>query len=150
DEVDVIFVLGDVNSPVTQSWLRDPTVRLMSLSQAEALARLFPYLTRLVLPQGVIDLEKNIPPADVSLIATTSAVVVRKDLHPALVYLLAQAMAEEHRGAGIFNRTGEFPTQIDPEFPMAEGAVDFYRNGPSLLNKYLPHWIIPHFQRLVA
>ena len=40
--------------------------------------------------------------------------------------------------------------QTDPEFPMAEGAVDFYKNGFPLLDKYLPHWIVPHFQRLLA
>ena len=33
---------------------------------------------------------------------------------------------------------------------MAEGAVDFYKNGPSLLNRYLPAWVVPHVQRLLA
>jgi len=89
------------------------------------LARVFPNINRLVLPQGVIDFEKNIPSSDVSLIALTTAVVVRKSLHPALVYILAQALAEEHRAAGFLNRAGEFTTQTDPEFPMAERAVQF-------------------------
>ena len=95
-EVDVIMPFGEVNTPLIQSLLRDPDVRLMSLSQAEGLARVYPYLSRLVLPQGVVDFEKNIPATDVNLIATTTAIVVRKDLHPELVYLFAQVLAEEH------------------------------------------------------
>ena len=33
---------------------------------------------------------------------------------------------------------------------MAERAVDFYKNGPPLLNRYLPFWIVPHVLRLFA
>ncbi len=146
-EVDVIFTILE---PVVQSLLRDPTVRLMSLTQAEALTRVFPYLARLVLPQGVIDFERNIPASDVSLIATTVAVVVRNDLHPELVYLLAQTLSEEHSAAGIFQRAGDFPTQTDPEFVVAEEAREFYRNGPSFLQRYLPFWMITFAKRMIA
>lgn len=33
---------------------------------------------------------------------------------------------------------------------MAEDAVDFYRNGPSLLQRYLPFWMISYAKRLAA
>jgi len=122
----------------------------MSVIQAEAITRVHPFLARLVLPQGVIDFEKNIPANDVSLIADTQAVLVRKNLHPELIYLLAQAMSKEHGVAGIFQRTGDFPTVTDPEFSVAQIAIDYYKNGPSFLNKYLPGWIVPHVQRLLA
>jgi hypothetical protein len=140
----------DLNAPGIQSLLRDPTVRLMNVAQAEALARLFPALHRLVLPQGVIDLEKNIPAEDVNLIGSTNAVLVRKELHPELIYLLAQTLKEVHSGGGIFQRAGEFPSQTDPEFPVAEEAVDYYRNGPSFLQRYLPFWMINYAKRVAA
>src|SRR5664279_907811 len=92
----------DLNAPSIQTMLRDPNIRLMNVTQAEAITRLFPSLNKLVLPQGVIDLEKNIPPSDVSLIGSTSVFVVRKDLHPELIYLLAQALKEEHSSGGVF------------------------------------------------
>jgi TRAP-type uncharacterized transport system substrate-binding protein len=139
-----------LESPVIQSALRDSDIRLMNLGQAEALARLFRTLTRLELPQGIIDLEKNIPPTDVNLLATTNAIVVRKDLHPELIYLLARTLQEEHSGGGVFERAGEFPTQTDPEFPMAEEARDYYRSGPSFLHRYLPFWMVNLTKRIVA
>src|SRR5947209_6854232 len=149
-EIDALFLPLDLHAPQVQSLLRDPAIQLMNVPQAEALTRLFPYLTRLTLPEGVIDLERNIPAKDVDLIATTNVVVVHKDLHPELIYLLAQTLKEEHSGAGIFHRAGDFPTATDPELVMADGAQDFYRNGPSLLQRYLPFWMINVTKRMIA
>jgi TRAP-type uncharacterized transport system substrate-binding protein len=150
-EVDVAILPPiDLYAPSIQTLLRDPNVRLMNVTQAEALTRLFPSLNKLVLPQGVIDLEKNIPPSDVNLIGATSAVVVRKELHPELIYLLAQVLKEVHSGAGIFQRAGEFPSVNDPEFPVAEEALDYYKNGPSFLQRYLPFWMINYAKRVAA
>ena len=76
--------------------------------------------------------------------------VVHKDLHPELIYLLAQTLKEEHGGPGVFHRAGDFPTSTDPELVMADGAQDFYKNGPSLLQKYLPFWMINLTKRTIA
>src|SRR5579885_318143 len=139
-----------LNAPIVQSLLRDPQVALMNVTQAEAISRMFSTVHRLVLPQGVVDLENNIPASDVNLLASSDAVVVRKDVHPELIYLFAQVMKEVHGGAGVFQNLGEFPTQTDPEYPMAEEAVDFYRNGPSFLHRYLPFWMINSAKRAAA
>src|SRR5208282_3537911 len=134
--LDAIFLALASESSIIQPLMRDPNVRLMSVSDTEALTRIFPYLVRLVLPQGVIDLERDIPPADVNLIGTTNAVLVREDLHPEIIDLLAKALMEVHAGAGTFQHAGEFPTPSDPEFTMADGAREFYKTGPTFLNKY--------------
>ncbi len=149
-ETDVISFSQGVNTPNVQPLLHDPAVRVMNVAQAEALTQLFPSLQHVVLSQGVIDLEKNIPPADVNLIALTNVVVARADLHPEMIYLLAQTMKEEHSRGGILHRSGDFPTQTDPEFPMAEEAIDYYKNGPSFLERYLPFWTINYAKRLIA
>ena len=126
------------------------SIRLMSFSRSKALTRILPFLVPLELAQGMIDFERNIPVADVTLVATGNRVLVRSDLHPEIINLLTQTLLEAHREAGLFQQYGEFPTVTDPEFPMAESARDFYKNGPPLLNKYLPFWMVPHVQRLLA
>ncbi len=148
--VDAAILGLSSDSPLIQTLLRDPRMRLMSVARAEALTRYFPSLSRVVLPQGAIDFEHKIPASDIVLFSATNSVVVRDDLHPALIGLLAQALVETHTKAGLFQRTGEFPTQTDHEFPMAESATDFYKNGPSFLNRYLPFWMVPHVKRLLA
>jgi hypothetical protein len=122
----------------------------MSFSRSKALTRILPFLVPLELAQGMIDFEKNIPAADVTLVATGNSVLVRSDLNPEIINLLAQTLLEAPREPGLFQRFGDFPTLTDPEFPMAESAVDLYKNGPSFLNRYLPFWIVIHVQRLLA
>jgi len=86
----------------------------------------------------------------VNLLALSNVVVVRKGLHPELIYILAQTMKEVHGGAGVFQSLGEFPSVNDPEYPMAEEAVDYYKNGPSFLQRYLPFWMINYAKRVAA
>ena len=57
---------------------------------------------------------------------------------------------EVHGDAGPFKSAGEFPAQRDPEYPMADTARDFYRSGPTFLNRYLPFWIVNYMQRAAA
>ena len=39
---------------------------------------------------------------------------------------------------------------IDPEYPMAQIAIDYYKDGPSLLPKYLPFWMAIYARRTIA
>ena len=149
-QIDAAFVGGGPDSSIVQGLLRNPDVRLLNFPRAEALTKIFPFLVRLVLPAGVVDFADNNPPADVNLLGATNAVLVRKDLHPQIVSLLAQALMEVHGEAGLFQRAGEFPTLTDPEYPMAESARDFYRSGPGLMNRYLPFWVTNYLQRTIA
>jgi TRAP-type uncharacterized transport system substrate-binding protein len=149
-KIDATILGLSSDAPILQTLLRDSRVRLMSVADAEALTRFFPFLVRLILPRGAIDYEKKIPASDIVLFATTNSILVRNDLHPAHISLMAKALEETHNKRGLFQQAGEFPTQTDPEFPMAEGAVDFYKNGPSFLNRYLPFWVVPHVLRLLA
>jgi len=148
--IDALFLNFSADSPFLRALLKDPQFRPMSFTGAEALTRIFPFLVHLVLPRGVIDYENKIPAADVTLIATTNAVLVRKEIHPAIIDLLAQTMQTVHGAPGIFQRADEFPTSTDPEYPVAEEAREFYRNGPSFLNHYLPFWISNYVKRALA
>ena len=148
--VDVVWIIGVPEATAVQSFLQNPNVRLMSFPVPEAFSRIFPDLMRLVLPQGVIDVDRNIPSADVQLIGTTSKVLIRSDLHPEIVQLLLQTMKEVHSGSDIFQRSGEYPNGTDVEYPVAQTAVDFYKNGPSFMQRHLPLWLTVHVQRAIA
>ncbi|MBV8523399.1 MAG: ABC transporter substrate-binding protein, partial [Acetobacteraceae bacterium] len=95
-KVDAVWLFGVPGALAVHSLLLNPNVRIMDFPAAEAFTIIFPELVRLVLPQGVIDIDRNIPPHDVPLIGTTAKVVVRSDLHPEIVPVLLQAMVEAH------------------------------------------------------
>jgi hypothetical protein len=63
---------------------------------------------------------------------------------------LAQTLKEEHFGPGLFQRSGEFPSINDPEYAVSPIAIEYYRNGPSLLLRYLPLWMTTYVQRIIA
>jgi len=148
--IDAIFRNFSPDSQALARLLNGPQYRLMNFTEAEALTRIFPYLARLVLPRGTIDLARKIPATDITLVGTTNVVLVRKEAHPAIIDLLARAILEAHGGAGLFQKVGDFPTQADPEYPIAQSARDFYKNGPSFLNRYLPFWMTSYAQRIIA
>ena len=122
-KVDAVWIFGAPDSTSVHSFLHNPNVRIMGFQTAEALTRIFPELARLVLPQGIVDIYRNIPPNDVPLIGTTTKVLVRSHLHPEIVQLLLQTMVEAHSGPNIFQRAGEFPNGTDIEYPVAPAAI---------------------------
>jgi TRAP-type uncharacterized transport system substrate-binding protein len=149
-KVDAVWIFGAPDSTAVHSLLHNPNVRIMGFQTAEAFTRIFPELARLVLPQGVVDIYQNIPPNDVPLIGSATKVLVRSDLHPEIVQLLLQTMVEAHGGANVFQRAGEFPNSTDVEYPVAPAAIDFYKSGPSFMQRHLPLWLSVHAQRAIA
>lgn len=150
DQVDVVWIIGSPDATAVKSLLENSRARLLGFPMAEAFTRIYPDLVRLLLPKGVVDIDNVIPTEDVPLIGTTSKVLVRSDLHPEIVQLLLQAMQETHSGPEIFQRSGEFPNGTDSEYPVANTAVDFYKNGPSFMQRHLPLWLSVHVQRALA
>ena len=149
-QIDALFLPIALEAPILKSLLNNPRLRPMSFTEAEAVTRIFPFLVRLVLPRAVIDFERVVPATDLILIATPNVVLVRNDIHPALIDLLAQAIVEAHGKPGIFQLASEFPKVADPEYPVASVAADFYKNGSSFLRRHLPFWMVAHIQRLLA
>lgn len=142
--LDAAFFVAAPDAELVQQMLRAPGIRLMSFSQAEAYARRFPWLARIVLHKGVIDFAQNIPARDVELVA------VRDDVHTALHFALAQAAAEVHRAPGIFNGDNHFPQSQSTELPMSPVAERFHKSGAPFFQRYLPFWLAVWMDRLVV
>jgi hypothetical protein len=147
-KIDAAVFSSAPNSSVIQKLLRAPAVDLFDFSQAEAYTRRFPYLSQVVLPRGLINLGRDQPARDVHLIALTTTLVAREDLHPALVNLFAQAAVNIHGTAGWFRKRGEFPNAAIGDIPVVPAAVKFYRDGTPFLQRYLPFWIANFFERM--
>ncbi|HSH73426.1 MAG TPA: TAXI family TRAP transporter solute-binding subunit [Methylophilaceae bacterium] len=139
-QVDVAILVDVPTSPLLQRILSGRDVELVDLDDAEAFSRQMPYLHHLILPEGGLDLERNIPSKPVSLLAPTTALVVRADMHPALVYLMLKVITQVHGGPGLLNAKGEFPAAKDADFPLSSQAAGFYKNGLPFIDKYLPFW----------
>ena len=137
-ELDALLFASAPESPMVQMLLQTPGVRLMNFAQNEAYSRRFPFLSAVTLPRGVVDLATDLPAQDVQLIATTTTLLARSDVHPALVQLFSQTARQLHGEAGWFSRTREFPNASHTEFALSPEAQREMTNGTPLLQRYLP------------
>jgi hypothetical protein len=148
NEIDVAIVPQMDGDPLRRAF-DTPGIRLMSVAQAEAVAKTVPGLKHVVLWRGLISLSRDIPNADVDLLASRNRLLVRKDLHPALQYLLLEAMHEVHWPAGPFNRLGEFPAEQPNDLPLSPTAQVFYRSGPTFWQQYTSFWLTSLLSRII-
>jgi hypothetical protein len=147
-ELDAIVFASAPESLMVQMLLQTPGVQLMDFSQSEAYSRRFAFLTPVVLPRGVADLSKDLPPQDVHLVATTTALRAREGTHPALLQLFAQAARDLHGPAGWFNKAGSFPNIEHSEYPVSREAERAIRNGQPFLQRWLPFWLSNLVERM--
>jgi uncharacterized protein len=148
-EIDVAIFPSQLDTGLLRRALAAPDVRLMNVAQAEAIAKTVPGVKRVVLWQGLIDLTRDIPDADVNLLASGNSLLVRKDLHPALQYLLLEAIREVHSVPGPFNRLGEFPAEQPNDLPLSATAQSFYRSGPTFWQRYTSFWLTSLLDRIL-
>jgi hypothetical protein len=149
--VDAVFLMGeDASAAIMRQLLLAPDIQLLNFSQAEAYTRRFNYLSVLKLPQGGIDLGKNIPTHDVYLIGPTVELIARNNLHPALSDLLLETAREVHGNATLLQRKGEFPSPIEHDFRISADAARFYKSGTGFFYRYLPFWLASLTSRIVV
>ena len=145
--VDAAFFVTARPAPLLEPLLRSPKVRLMSFAQADAYARRYRFLSKLTLPEGVLDLNGDVPPYDVVLLAPAASLVARATLHPAIVDLVMQAATAVHSPAQLFADAGEFPSARQVEVPLGSGAQRYFKSGPSFLRRHLPFWAATQVER---
>ena len=138
--IDAALMVASWESPVVRRLLASKDVKLASFPRADAYTALYPYLNKVTVPAGVGDLAGDRPPADAVLLAPKASLVVRKDLHPAIQYLLLDAAAQIHSGAGIFQKAGQFPAAEPGDLPLSDAAQQFHKTGRPFLQRYLPFW----------
>lgn len=148
-EIDAALMVVSWDSPVVRRLLTDKNIGLASFPRTDAYVALYPYLNKLTVPAGVGDLAKNLPPKDVILFAPKASLVVRRDLHPAIQYLLLDAAAQIHSGPGIFQKSGQFPAAESIDLPLSDEARQFYKSGRPFLQRHLPFWLAVLIDRLL-
>jgi TRAP transporter TAXI family solute receptor len=148
-EIDMAFIMTSSDAPVVRQLMGDERVALSGYPRADAMTVLYPFLHKVVVPRGAADFAKDRPPDDVVLVATKASLVVQKNLHPAIQYLLLNAAVEIHSGSGIFRHANEFPAAESDGIPLSSEALRFYKSGPPFLHDYFPFWMASLMGKLI-
>jgi TRAP-type uncharacterized transport system substrate-binding protein len=147
-KADAAMLIAPAESSRIQILMRFTQLRLMDFSaEADAYTTRFPSLAKVVLRQGAVEFDPEIPSSDITLISTSAALLVRADMNPSLASLLAYVVRQnpkpgtDKRGDPIlFYKAGEFPSGNDPELQLHPSARAVYSSGelPVLLRHVAP------------
>lgn len=148
-EIDAMLTVAPWEDPVVQELVKDPAIVTSQFERADAIVALSPFLSKVTVPRGVADLMRDLPPRDVVLIATRGSLIARADLHPALQFLLLDAAGRIHSAPGVIGRETRFPEAEALDLPLSDQAVQFYKSGKPILQRYLPFPLSVQIQRLL-
>jgi hypothetical protein len=148
-EIDGAVMLTSWQAPAVRKLLEADGIVLEGYPRADAYVALSPILDKVILPTGVADLARNIPPNDVTLLAVESNLVVRSGMHPALQYLLLEAASEIHGGRDVFHPAGRFPSPGTIDLLLSNQARTYYKTGRPFVYQYLPFWVAGLAERLL-
>ena len=149
NQVGIAVLPLELTDPELHRALSAPAIRLMSVGQAETVSKIIPGLRHVVLSRGLIDLSRDIPASPIDLLAIRNRLLVRHDLHPALQYLLLNAMREVHSPPGPFHDLGEFPREQPNDLPLSPTAEAYYRSGQAFWARYTSFWLTSLLSRIV-
>ena len=136
-KADAAILILPADSDKIQALLRLQSIRLMDFSaEADAYDNRFPALTKLIMRTGSVEFQPLIPSADITLLATSVALVIRPSLDASLASLLTQAIMNNPKSGFdkngdpvLFFKAGEFPSASDPEFEVPKEARQIYKTN---------------------
>jgi TRAP-type uncharacterized transport system substrate-binding protein len=148
--IDAAFFSTSWTAEDVQRLLSEPEyIELSGYPQAEGYADRHPYFYKVVLHRGVKDFSRNLPPYDVTLIATKASLIIRNDLSVTIQYRLLKAAKDIHAKPEIRLGDDKFPSAEATGVPLSTAAKTFY--DPALSYSYqlnsfvadlgLPLWI---------
>jgi TRAP transporter TAXI family solute receptor len=147
---DAAMMVASSDSEIVQQLLHNEKVKLLELTRADAYTRLFPYLSKITLSEGIVDLEKNFPSRPINLLAPSANLVVNEEFNSALIVLLLRAADSIHNDKSLFSAAGDFPSVNSTAYPINEVAERFYTVGPPFLMRYLPFWPAVFIDRMIV
>lgn len=141
-EIDAMFLVDAFESETVQRLLADPDLRLHDFALADAYTKKLPFLQKVVVPKGSIDLDLIRPDRDITLLASPIDLLVEKDTHPALQWaLLIAAREAAFNDESFFAESRDFPRHGNGSFPSSSVAKRFYESGVPWYFASLPLWL---------
>ena len=141
--VDAAFFVASPVAPLIRSLLEDGNLQVLNFDRAPAYGRLCPFLSPVTLAEGVVNLERNMPSQDTTLVAVAANLAARTDLNASLIPALLNAVSKVHEAGGLLEQKRQFPSIDFVDLPLNDDARRYIANGPSFLFRWLPYaWAV--------
>lgn len=149
NELDAVMLVSGPQAPIVLEYLRSQDLAVMSFEQADAYTVRLPFLKKVTVPRGVINLSEDLPKKDIAILAAPAAVVVHEDIHPALITPLMRATQSTIGQLGLLQKEGEYPSDNGFAWPHNDDSKHYLKNGASFLHRHLPFWSVVWVDRAI-
>jgi TRAP-type uncharacterized transport system substrate-binding protein len=147
--IDVGFFMDPPENPKIQALFKSEDILEVDLKDSEAFRRNLRFLHVTNLAPSTIDLELEQPTAELHTVSVTNTLVVNRNLHTAIQYLLLSILDRVHHHPTLISNEDEFPSDKDVDLPLSQEADFFYKKGMPFLTQYLPFELASILERLL-
>ncbi len=147
-EIDALFSVTSINSTIVTELLDNPSIELFNIKRIKAYNQKYTFLSSLTLFEGTVDMYKNLPSEDKSILSTTANLVCTQGLNDELVRIFMKQIREVHGQKSIFSAESQFPSLVNLDTKINAEAQKYVTNGDSWLESIFPFWIASQIDRL--
>ncbi len=148
-EIDALFRVIAATSDKIKNCFAHHELQPLPIRRIDAFLLHFPYLKKVTLPEGAIDLAHNLPSHNLDLLAASATVVTTNDLDKVLVRLMAKVIKEAQNPPALLKSDGtDYPNITATQLPVHPSAKRYFKEGDTWLEKIFPFWIAANIYRL--
>lgn len=147
--IDAAFFVMSPKADIITRLAEQNNIALMSFQHhAKAYSSHYPFLSSLIVGEGLLDLRNNIPAKESTLLTATAALVASPEVHTDHIRLLSREAIAIHNKPGLFEQPGQFPSSQYLDIPIHPDAEQYLKSGPSWLEKIFPFTIASKLDQL--
>lgn len=136
--LDAAFFVGPAENPLIQRLAGEHRVRLVGLRRVDAYLARLPYLSRLEVGEGMLDLAHNTPRRDIVTLGPVATLVAGEGFHPSLTALILEAARKVLENGSLLDPAGSYPQRPPRSLATPSEADYYYDKGLPILQRYLP------------
>ena len=137
-QLDAAFFVGPAENPLIQRLAAEPKVHLVGLRRIDAYLARLPYLSRVQVGEGMLDLGRNVPDRDIATLGPVAALAAGENFHPSLTPLILEAARTVLKNGSLLDPAGSYPARPPRSLPILDEAEYYYAKGLPILQRYLP------------
>jgi hypothetical protein len=135
---DAAFFLLPPGNKIVHELALNPQLRILSLPQADALASNLGFIRHVTIHEGGFDYVRNVPSQNIQLVAIPVTLIVKRDLKPAIVTIIAQFIKTHFQTATLVSGPGELLSIHEPSVAVNTHADSVLNNGLPYFYRTLP------------
>lgn len=145
--IDAVFIIEGIDAPTIQKLIAAPRAQLYAFNLVDAYAANLPFLDRVDIPRGALNVRTIFPPEPTAMLASSTTLVISHDLPAAIQWLFLMAAREVGQERDqVVAKPRFFPAYLDRSVPLSPVVRSYYDSGrlPAAF-EILPYWLASTF-----